>query len=178
MEGFDLLQDRLYVFDLISFKLRLLISAFTFSRRQNVFGALGNRKELIFLQLLHRYPLLGVDSEDPPEQLSQNLENLFGNRRVVFDLHLLDIEALGAFRIDLILHVDAFEWKVSEQHLEHQHTHSPHIHLVIVYLLLEDLGSHVGSSPAESVHIFIVLPAKTHIAYLDHISIRTALVSN
>ena len=89
----------------------------------------------------------------------------------MFELHLLEVESLGTFRIDLVLHVNALEREVSKEHPEEQHSHRPHIHLVVVYHLLEDLGSHVGRGPTKSVDVLVILAAKTEIAYLYGISV-------
>ncbi len=85
----------------------------------------------------------------------------------MFKLHFFNIEAFGALRIDLVLHIDAFEGEVSVEHAEHQHSDCPDIHLVIIDFFFEDLGSHVGGSAAKSIDIFIVLTTKSQIADFD-----------
>ena len=89
-------------------------------------------------------------------------------------LHLLDVEPLRTLRTDLVLHIDTLEREIPKKHPKEQHPDRPHVHLVVVHLLLEDLRSHVRSRPAESIHIFVVLSTKPQITYLDDIPIRVS----
>jgi hypothetical protein len=90
----------------------------------------------------------------------------------MLEFHFFDVEAFGAFGVDLILHVDALEGEVPEKHAKHQNPYRPHIHLIVVDFFLEDLRSHVGSSAAKGIDILIVFSAKAQIANFDAISKR------
>lgn len=85
--------------------------------------------------------------------------------------HLFDAESLGALGVDLVLHIHAFEWKISKEHPEEEDTDGPDVDLVVINMLFEDLGGHIGGSPAECVHVFVILPAKSQVAYLDNITV-------
>ena len=90
----------------------------------------------------------------------------------MFEFHLLDTKAFGTFRVDLVFHIDAFEWKVTKEHSEKKNADCPDINFVIVDLFFEDLRSHVRSGSTESVDIFIVFSTESQIAYFDCVAVR------
>lgn len=114
----------------------------------------------MFRQILECDSLVWVNFKGTGKEFSQGLGVFLGERRIVLDFHLLKVEALVALGHDLILHIDTFEGKVSKEHFVQQHAYSPHINLSIIYLFLEDLWRHVGSCPAESTDIIVVLSAE------------------
>ena len=88
----------------------------------------------------------------------------------MLEFHFLDVEAFCALGADFILHVDAFEGKISEKHAKHQNSHCPHIHFVTVDFFVEDLRGHVGCSAAKCIDILIILSAESQITNFDAIS--------
>jgi len=115
----------------------------------------------MFLKLLNRDPLFRVDFEYFVENLSQLFKGFLVDGWIGPQFHLFDVETLRAFRADLILHIDTFEWKVSKQHSKEEHSNSPHINFVIIYLFFEYFRCHIGCGATESVDILIILTTKT-----------------
>ena len=136
-----------------------LFIAFCFSWKAS--EALRRHEEFILLKFFNRYPLFWVDFKYFAKDISKQLKGLLSNGRIMSEFHLLNIESLCAFRVDFILHVDAFEGKVSKEHAEEENSHCPDIHLIIVNLFFEDLWGHIRCGSAESVDILIILSAKS-----------------
>lgn len=127
---------------------------------------------LILLQILNWDTLYRINFENFVENLGQSIESVFSNWRIVLQLHLFDIETLGALRIDLVLHVDTLKGEVSVEHPKHQNSNCPDVYFVVINFFFKDLGSHVGSSATKSIDIFVILATKSQITNLDQISIR------
>ena len=138
---------------------RNLLVAFCFSWKTS--KTLRRHEEFILLKVFYRYSLFWVDFKYFAEDISKQLKGLLSNRRVVSQLHLLNAEALCTFRVNLILHVDTFERKVSEEHAEEENSYCPDIHLIVVNLLFKDFWGHIGGGSAECIDILIILSAKS-----------------
>jgi len=85
--------------------------------------------------------------------------------------YFFDAKTFGAFGIDLILHVDALEREISIEHTKHQDSNCPHINLVVIDFLFEDLRRHVGSGAAESIDILIIFATKSQITNFNQIAV-------
>ena len=167
----DLLKNRLNKHYLVSLKSSLVVTTLGLSR-QRCHTHLGRSEKLIFLELFDSNSLLRIDPKDSAKDLRQDLKSVLRNRRIVLQLHLLNVKTLSTLRTYLVLHVHTLKRKIAEQHTEQHHTHRPHVHLVVVYLLPENLRSHVRCSTTKSIHVLVVLTTKTQIANLNSVSVR------
>jgi hypothetical protein len=150
--------DKEYFFLL---KKTFLISTFTFCRNSiHFYDFYVAWKNFIFLQILDWNTLCRLNFKNFVKNLGQNLKCIFCNRRIMFQLHLFNVETFCTFWVDFVFHVYTFKREVSIKHSKHQHSHCPNINFIIIDLFFKDLGSHIGGSAAKSIDIFVILTTK------------------
>lgn len=112
------------------------------------------------LKLLNRNSIFRVDSEYFIENFCKHIEGLPTDRRIWSQFHFFNVETLGALGVDLVLHINAFEGKISKKNFKEKYSYCPDIDLIIIYLFFENLWGHIRSSSTESVHILVIFTAK------------------